>query len=523
VVPDVSLPEFLLATAAKAPEATAIIDAESRRRVRYGELADAVRRVAAGLAACGLRPGQTLAIMAPNSPEWLVASFGAMAAGGVVTGINPLCTPGEVATQLTDSSARFVMTVPPLVPAARDAIARAAHPGHPDGPARLIAAADGTSDAISFSDLLASGDAAARPEPVAAEAIAMLPYSSGTTGLPKGVMLTHRACVANVVQMLTAIPVAPQDVVLAVAPFFHAVGFAVLACRTLLSGATLVTLPRFDVAGFLAAIQDYRVTHTVVVPPIAQALAKHPAVDEYDLSSLNSLGCGAAPLGAQTQEACMARLGCPVGQGYGMTEATAGIALWPLGTPVVPGSCGRLLPGVSARIVVPGTGADAGPGEAGELLITSPALMSGYLSDPDATAATIHSDDDGTAWLHTGDIARFNDDGELFIIDRLKELIKVKAFQVAPAELEAVLRAHPSVADAAVIRVPDERTGEAPKAFVVPAAGVAADEATARELIDYVAGHVAPYKRIREIAFIEAIPATPSGKVLRRVLTAAGT
>jgi acyl-CoA synthetase (AMP-forming)/AMP-acid ligase II len=382
----------------------------------------------------------------------------------------------------------------------------------------VIVAADGASNAISFSDLLAGAGTADRPGPVAAEAIAMLPYSSGTTGLPKGVMLTHRACVANVVQMHAVIPLTPQDVVLAAAPFFHAVGFAVLACRALLSGATLVTLPRFDVAGFLAAIQDYRVTHTVVVPPIAQALAKHPAVDSYDLSSLSSLGCGAAPLGAQAQQACMARLGCPVGQGYGMTEATAAIALWPLGTPVVPGSCGRLLPGVSARIIVPGTSVDAGPGEAGELWITSPALMSGYLSDPDATAATVHVDDDGTAWLHTGDIARFRDDGELFIIDRLKELIKVKAFQVAPAELEAVLRAHPLVADAAVIRVPDERTGEAPKAFIVPAAGAAADEATARELMDYVAGHVAPYKRIREIAFIDAIPATPSGKVLRRVL-----
>ena len=155
----------------------------------------------------------------------------------------------------------------------------------------------------------------------------MLPYSSGTTGLPKGVMLTHRACVTNVVQMLTAVPSAPQDVVLAVAPFFHAVGFTVIACRALAAGDP-GELPRFDVAGFRPAIQDYRVTQTVIVPPIAQALAKHPAVDDCDLSSLEWLGCGAAPLGAQEQEACMARLGCPVGQGYGMTEATAGIALW---------------------------------------------------------------------------------------------------------------------------------------------------------------------------------------------------
>jgi acyl-CoA synthetase (AMP-forming)/AMP-acid ligase II len=507
VVPDISLPDFLLASAAERAERPAVIDASSGRALHYGELADGVRRAASGLAALGLRPGHVFAIMAPNSPDWLLACCGALAAGGVVTGINPLCTPGEVATQLADAGARFVLTAPEFLPTASAAAERAAA-GRPGGPPRIIVLGPAPGDTIPFAALLAHPGRPLR-EPADPDATALLPYSSGTTGLAKGVMLTHRACLTNVVQMLTSMPVTPADRVLAVAPFFHAVGLIVLAGRTLARGATLVTLPRFDVTGFLAALQNHRVTQTVVVPPIVLALAKHPAVDQYDLSSLEWLGCGAAPLSAELQQACAERIGCPVGQGYGMTEATAGIALWPAGTPVVPGSSGRLLPGIRARITDPDTGADLAPGQPGELLAHTPALMTGYLGNPAASAATI--DQDG--WLHTGDIARFDADGNLFLLDRVKELIKVKGFQVAPAELEAILRGHPAVADAAVIPVPDERAGELPKAYVVPAHQVTPDE-----LIDYVAARVAPHKRIHQVAFTDAIPTSPSGKTLRRLL-----
>jgi acyl-CoA synthetase (AMP-forming)/AMP-acid ligase II len=509
VVPDISLPELLLVTATEQAERPAIIDASSGRTLHYGELADGVRRLASGLAALGLRPGNVFAIMAPNSPEWLLACCGALAAGGVVTGINPLCTPGEVATQLADADARFVLTVPEFLPTASAAAERAAA-GHPGGPPRIIVLGQAPGDTIPFAALLAHPGRPLR-EPADPDSLALLPYSSGTTGLAKGVMLTHRACLTNVVQMLTSSPVTPADRVLAVAPFFHAVGLVVLAGRALARGATLVTLPRFDVTGFLAALQDHRITQTVVVPPIVLALAKHPAVDRYDLSGMEWLACGAAPLSAELQQACAERIGCPVGQGYGMTEATAGIALWPVGTPAVPGSSGRLLPGIRARITDPGTGADLGPGQAGELLVRTPALMTGYLGNPAASAATV--DEDG--WLHTGDIARFDTDGNLFLLDRAKELIKVKGFQVAPAELEAVLRSHSAVADAAVIPVPDERAGEVPKAYVVPA-----QQVTPQELIDYVAARVAPHKRIHQVAFTDAIPTSPSGKTLRRLLIA---
>jgi acyl-CoA synthetase (AMP-forming)/AMP-acid ligase II len=504
-VPNVSLPDFLLATAEDFADRPAIVDGTDGRSLSYEQLADSVKRVAAGLAARGLRPGDAFAIMAPNSPEWLIACYGAMAAGAIVTGINPLYKPDEVATQLRDADARVVLTIPAVLPIVREAVQRAG------GRARIVVLGTAPDGTLPFGELLA---AAGRPpgRRIAPDALALLPYSSGTTGLPKGVMLTHRACLTNVMQILTAMPVTPEDRVLAVPPFFHAVGFIVLATPALMSGATLVTLPRFDVAGFLAALQDHRITQTVVVPPIIQALAKHPAVDNYDLSSLRFVGCGAAPLGAGVQQACAERIGCQVVQGYGMTEATAGIALHPVGTPAVPGSSGQLLPGVRARIVDQDTGADRDPGEAGELWVRTPAQMTGYLGNQSATDATVDAD----GWLHTGDIARFDAEGNLFIVDRVKELIKVKGFQVAPAELEAILRNHPCVKDAAVIAIPDARAGELPKAYVVPA-----QEVPARELIEYVATRVAPYEQIHDLTFVDAIPTSPSGKTLRRLLVAA--
>jgi acyl-CoA synthetase (AMP-forming)/AMP-acid ligase II len=511
-VPDLSLPDALLGVAAERPGQAAITDAASGRTVSYGELADGIRKVAAGLAAHGLRPGDTFAILAPNSPEWLVACFGAMAAGGVVTGLNPMCTPGEVAAQLADSGARFVLTETAFLPTARAAAAEVAA-GDPDHRCIKIMTRNGDRGTLGLGDMMGHG--AALPHgPADPVALALLPYSSGTTGRAKGVMLSHRAVVTNLVQSLTLMPTGPAARVLAVAPFFHAVGLVVLAGRALLGGATLVTLPRFDVTGFLAALADHRITQTVVVPPVVSALARHPAVPEYDLSSLEWLGCGAAPLDAGLQQACAERIGCPVGQGYGMTEVVAGLALWPLGGEVVPGSSGRLVPGACARIVDPERQADAAPGETGELWVRTPSVMDGYLGNPAATAATI----DPAGWLHTGDIARFGPSGDLFIVDRLKELIKVNAFQVAPAELEAVLCGHPLVAAAAVVPVRDERAGERPRAFVVLTQPAAAGPATAAELIAYVAERVAPYKRITEVEFTDAIPVSPSGKILRRLL-----
>ncbi len=466
-----------------------------------------MRRVAAGLRTRGLRPGDVFAILAPNSPEWLLACYGAMHTGATVTGVNPLYTPREVATQLAQTGARYVLTVPAFLDTARAGIAESG------GGAEIVLLGDetGAAGCTPFAELLAHGDLMPPVRLDPAVDLALLPCSSGTSGLPKSVMLTHRACVANVLQQRTALPFHESDRVLGVAPFFHATGFGVVANGTLHAGGTVVTMPRFDVDQFLGLIEAHRITAMVVVPPIVLALAKHPAVDRHDLSSLRWVGCGAAPLGGELQQACERRLGCPVVQGYGMTELTACIAVTPVHAPSVPGAAGRLLPGTQARVVDLVDGTDLGPGETGELWIHSQAVMAGYLASPDATAATI----DAQGWVRTGDIGHIDADGALFIVDRIKELIKVKGFQVAPAELEAVLRTHPDITEAAVVGMPDERAGERPKAFVVRCGAVEADE-----IMAYVAERVAPHKRLGAVEFIDAVPTSPAGKTLRRLLRA---
>src|SRR6266496_438639 len=297
---------------------------------------------------------------------------------------------------------------------------------------------------------------------------------------------------------------------IAVLPFFHIYGMQVVLHLALWRGATLVTMPKFELEPFLSTLQQHRITRAFVVPPLVLALAKHPAVDGYDLSSVRAMMSGAAPLDAALETACARRVGCGFIQGYGLTEAS----------PVThansdepgkckPGTVGELLPNTECRIVDAGTGTEVGPDEDGELLIRGPQVMRGYLNNPEATAATL----DGDGWLHTGDIGHVDSDGYFTIVDRLKELIKYKGFQVPPAELEAVLCAHPAVADAAVIPIPDDECGEVPKAFVV----LKGDTSPAA-LLAYVAEHVAPYKKIRVIEVIDAIPKSPSGKILRSLL-----
>jgi acyl-CoA synthetase (AMP-forming)/AMP-acid ligase II len=281
----------------------------------------------------------------------------------------------------------------------------------------------------------------------------------------------------------------------------------VLMNYTLSRGATIVTAPRFDMVQMLELTQKHRITRLFLVPPIVLGIAKHPIIDQYDLSSVKQIFSGAAPLGGELAEAAAARVGCSVAQGYGMTELSPVSHAIPEGE-VRPGSSGTLLPNTRARLVDPETGEAA---EEGELWIAGPQVMKGYLNNPEATTLTI----DAEGWLHTGDIARIDADGHLYIVDRLKELIKVKGFQVPPAELEALLIQHPEVADVAVIGIPDEVSGELPKAFIVRKAGTSVSAAT---LSAYVAEHVATYKQVHHIEFIDAIPKSASGKILRREL-----
>jgi acyl-CoA synthetase (AMP-forming)/AMP-acid ligase II len=298
-----------------------------------------------------------------------------------------------------------------------------------------------------------------------------------------------------------------------VLPLFHIYGLVAIANLAMLSGSKVVMMPRFDFAQLLKVMQDYRVTFAHLVPPIILALAKQPVVDDYDLSSLRTIFSGAAPLGAELARECEARLGCEVIQGYGMTESSPATHITAPGRGRA-GAVGVCVPNMECKLVSVETGEEvSGPRERGEIYVRGPQVMKGYLNCPEATAHTLDSE----GWLHTGDVAYADEDGYFYIVDRAKELIKYKAFQVAPAELEALLLTHPSIADAAVVPSPDEEAGEVPKAFVVVRDGHGMTE---EEVLSFVASHVAPHKKVRRVEFASQIPKSPSGKILRRLLVA---
>ena len=501
-IPDVDVTGYVLERAAERADKPALVDGPSGRTMTYADLAEAVRALAAGLAARGFGSGDVLAVYMPNLPEYAVAFHGVAAVGGRCTTMNPLYTADEVAHQLEDSAARFLLTVGPMLATAREAAERA-------GIEEVFVVGQGDG-ATPFTALL--GDPARAPEVEIdpAEDLAVLPYSSGTTGLPKGVMLTHRNLVANLAQNEVAFPIAEDDTVIGVLPFFHIYGMVVIMNLGLRSGATIVTMPRFDLDQFLELIERHRVTRAYVVPPIALALAKHPAVEGRDLSSLDTIMSGAAPLGGELAEQVAARLDCTVVQGYGLTETSPVTHVIRPAGENRPGSIGQALPNTECRLVDPGTGRDVELGERGELWIRGPQVMKGYLGNEQATRDTIDAD----GWLHTGDVATVDEQGYFSIVDRLKELIKYKGFQVAPAELEALLITHPDVRDVAVVGVPDEECGELPKAYVVPAA----ESLDERALIEWCGERVAPQKRVRLVEAVDAIPKSPSGKILRREL-----
>jgi acyl-CoA synthetase (AMP-forming)/AMP-acid ligase II len=502
-IPDIPLTTLLLQRAESFGDKPALIDGASGRTYTFAQWAGAVRACAASLAARGLAKGDVLAIFSPNLPEYAIAFHAVSLIGGVVTTINPLYTAAELSYQLKDAGACYLLTVGPFLEKARQAAA--------ENDVRELFVFGEAEGATPFASLLAGGGAPPEvPIDPAVDVIAM-PYSSGTTGLSKGVMLTHRNLVANILQSQAAFDaLSPDDRVLAILPFFHIYGLMVIMNLGLYLGTTVVTLPRFEMESFLQAIQDHRITYGYVVPPIVLGLAKHPLVEKYDLKSLRVMFSGAAPLGAELAAAASARLGVRVLQGYGLTETSPVTHCVRVGrSDGAGGSVGQPLPNTEAKVVDVATGAELGPRQEGELWMRGPQVMKGYLNQPEATAAMIDSE----GWLHSGDVGYFDEDGNFFIVDRVKELIKYKGLQIAPAELEALLISHPAVADAAVIPVPDDEAGQVPKGFVVLKPG-----ATADDIMAFVAERVAPFKKLRSLDVIEQIPKSASGKILRRLL-----
>jgi acyl-CoA synthetase (AMP-forming)/AMP-acid ligase II len=512
-IPAVSVYEHLFGDLAEHDlDRVALVDGMSGAKTTYRQLVAQIDLFAGALAARGVGVGDAVGLLCPNVPAFATVFHGILRAGATATTINALYTADEILNQLRDASAFWLITVSALLPQAQAAADELGLP------ADQLIVLDGAEGHPSLRDLLAEGHHAPVISFDPATHVAVLPYSSGTTGRPKGVMLTHRNLVANVVQSSVSITLNDDDRVLAVLPFFHIYGMTVLLNLALHERAALVTMPKFDLVEFLRIVAEQRTSWLFIAPPIAVALAKHPLVGQYDMSSVQVVFSGAAPLDGVLAAAVAARLDCTVRQGYGMTETSPVTHSIPVDRDDIDlSSIGLLLANTEARLLAE-DGSDIaapeeGPSEPGELLIRGPQVMKGYLNRPDATADMLDAD----GWLHTGDVATMTAAGVFRIVDRLKELIKYKGYQVAPAVLEAVLLEHPAIADAAVIGALDEDGQEVPKAFVVlqPDAELDAEGVKA-----HVAAHVAPHEKVRIVEFIDRIPKSSSGKILRKDLRA---
>ena len=499
----------------------ALIDPATGAETTYGALKAQIDAFGGALAARGVGVDTVVALLCPNVPAFATVFHGALRAGATVTTLNSLSTPGEIQKQLTDAEATWFVTVSPLLPQARAAAEAVGIP------ADHLIVLDGTAETTpAHPNLRALLTEGRTPPEVAfdpATHVAVLPYSSGTTGIPKGVMLSHRNLVANVAQCRINIDLKNSDRVLAVLPFFHIYGMTVLLNLALKQRATLVTMPKFDLVQFLDNIQTYKCTYLYIAPPIAVALAKHPIVDQYDISTVHTIFSGAAPLDGDTAEAAGRRLGARMMQGYGMSELSPVSHAMPYTRHDIPvSSVGTILPNIVCKLVDTETGAEIteigedGQTRPGELWVKGPNVMLGYLNKPDATAETLDAD----GFLHTGDVAVYHEGGYFSIVERVKELIKYHGYQIAPAELEALLLSHPQVLDAAVIGVQGDDHEEIPKAFVVaaPDSGLTEEDVKA-----FVAENVAPYKKVRRVEFIDQIPKSTSGKILRKDLRARET
>ena len=525
-IPTTSVYEYLFGGFDEADgDRIALVDAKSGAQTTYRDMIASIDAFAGALAERGIGVGDVVGLLAPNSSAFAIAFHGILRSGATATTINALFTAKDIGKQLADAKATMLVTVTPLLKQATEGAESVGLSGDRivvlDGPGLAV---DGHPNAA---DLIGPGLPAPQVTFDPATHLAVLPYSSGTTGNPKGVMLTHRNLVANVAQIRPLQGIQADDRILAVLPFFHIYGMTVLLNAALHARARLVVMPSFDLGDFLGHIQNHRCTYAFIAPPVAVALAKHPTVASYDLSSLRGIMSGAAPLDEELGHAVTSRLHCQLVQGYGMSELSPVSHVSPfdggrelVGSVAPLNSCGWTVPNAVSKIVDSETGTEIEPpasglSETGELWFKGPNVMAGYLGNDDATRETI--DDDG--FLHTGDVARVDSNGCVYIVDRLKELIKYKGYQVPPAELEAVLLTHPGIADAAVIGVTDAGSGEeVPKAFVVSVSGAKLTEA---EVMVFVASHVAPYKKVRQVAFIEAIPKSASGKILRKDLRTA--
>ena len=493
------------------PNKVGLIDTSCDRRITYGEYADLVESLARGLVSAGLAPGEVVAIFLPNSWEFAVTYHAATLAGGIPTLLNPAYREREIRYQLENSDAAFLITDAPLI--------EGVNLGGLAKLRRVFTTRQERAGCEQFAGLLRTSPSVKLPQIFndTAQVIAALPYSSGTTGLPKGVMLSHFNLVANVYQLMgpNAAMLTEADVMLCFLPLYHIYGLTVGLTLSLTLGATLVLMPRFDVQKLCALIIQEGITFMPMVPPAINALCQLAATGGFPKNHrVRWIKSGAAPLAPELARRLSELTDIAVNQGYGMTEASPVTHVGYLTPPEMnrPSSIGQPLALTECR-VLDLEDREVELGEAGELVMRGPQFMLGYWKEPQATAAVLR---DG--WYYSGDIVRADADGFYYVLDRRKEMIKYKGFPVAPAEVEAVLLEHPAVRDCGVVAKPDEEAGEIPCAFVVLRDNFTASIALDVELRGFVADRLARHKQPREVHFVEAVPRTPSGKVLRREL-----
>lgn len=519
-LPDIYIPKHLplhsycFENISKFSERPCLIDGATGKVYTYADVEVMSRKVASGLYKLGIGQGDTIMLLLPNSAEFVFAFLGASYLGAISTMANPFFTHAEIIKQAKASNAKIIITLACHVDKVKEFAS--------ENDVKVICIDTAPEGCLHYSQLT-RGDENDLPEvKIFPDDVVALPYSSGTTGLPKGVMLTHKGLVTSVAQQVDGenanLYMHSEDVLICVLPLFHIYSLNSILLCGLRVGAAILIMQKFDIVPFLELIEKYKVTIGPFVPPIVLAMAKSSHVDKYDLTSIRTVMSGAAPLGKELEDTVRAKLpNAKLGQGYGMTEAGPVLAMC-LAFAKEPfeiksGACGTVVRNAEMKIIDPDTRDSLPRNQRGEICIRGDQIMKGYLNDPEATERTI----DKEGWLHTGDIGYIDDDDELFIVDRLKELIKYKGFQVAPAELEALLLNHPNISDAAVVSMIDEAAGEVPVAFVVRANG---STITEDEIKQFISKQVVFYKRIHRVFFTDTIPKAPSGKILRKELRA---
>jgi long-chain acyl-CoA synthetase len=498
-----SVPDLLRETARRMPDKAALIFHD--QPISYAAVEHEVERAAGGLAGLGIRKGDRVAVMVHNVPQFVYAYYGILRLGAVMVPLNTMYTIEEVGTIVADAEARAIVVADPFlssVEGLREGLPMLEH---------VVVAGSAPMGAMSWEQMTARAPEATMQASIGNDDLAVLAYTSGTTGKPKGAMLTHANLLANLDQMsgVETLAEAEPDVVLLALPMFHIYALNVILGVTIGVGATALLLERFDAVGSLEAAERHRATVLFGAPPMFIAWLNTPGAERYDLSSVRLAVSGAAPLPGRILEEFQRRFGITIWEGYGLTETAPAVTSNAMGLTPKPASIGRPLPGLDVRLVDE-HGDEVEDGDPGEIVVRGPNVFRGYWRDQAATQEVLEE-----GWLHTGDVAYADEDGYLFLVDRKKDLIIVSGFNVFPREVEDVLYRHPKIAEVAVVGIPHPYTGEAVKAIVSLKPG---ETATEEEIIEFCRRSLARFKVPQVVDFVKELPHSQTGKVLRRAL-----